>query len=253
MEFGIAARQPAKIAVARRRLVGERRKEAKLRPEPAPAIEYVRIEKRKGDVPRDGDALRRRAQGRERRSGGPLDEISSGRAEKNRIHVAMRGDESGDSIEQGVEAGDLLRLHEAEVALRQVYVHRARQCAEDGNPKRFDRFARQPLMARAGDAIEDRAGDFDARIIGRAALDHGRRRLRLAAHVDAEQHRPAELSGDVGRGARSPRRAGDAVEKPHRALAEHEIASAAAPCLASRRGERAEKFRGHRPAVEIDA
>ena len=175
-----------------------------------------------------------------------------GRAQ-NRVQVAMRGDEGGDAIQQCVEILDFLGLNEAEVALRQIDVGGSRQRAENGDPKRFDRLARQPLMTRAGDAIEDRAGDADARIIGRAALDDGRRRLRLAADVDAEQDRPAEHGGDVGRGAGSPGRGEDPVEKPHRALAEDEIAWAAVRRLAGGGRERAQQLRRHRPAVEIDA
>src|SRR5208283_5030946 len=60
VKLGIAARKPKKIAILRRRLIGERRKENDVRTRLPPARQNMRIEKGKRRIPRDRDALRRR-------------------------------------------------------------------------------------------------------------------------------------------------------------------------------------------------
>ena len=85
-------------------------------------------------------------------------------------------------------------------------------------------------------------------VVGRAALDDRRRRLRLAGDVEDEQDRQAERGGDVGRGAAAAARRRDAVEQAHRGFAERKRA-----VRRRLRGERGEKLGRHRPGIEIDA
>ena len=61
MELGVAAGQPAGVAIGRRRLVGERRERHEFGPRRPPARRHVRIQEREGRIRRDGDALARRA------------------------------------------------------------------------------------------------------------------------------------------------------------------------------------------------
>jgi len=60
VKLGIASRKPKKIAIFRRRLIGERRRENDVRSRPSPARQNMRIEKGKRRIPRNRDALRRR-------------------------------------------------------------------------------------------------------------------------------------------------------------------------------------------------
>ena len=85
-------------------------------------------------------------------------------------------------------------------------------------------------------------------IIGRAALDDRRRRLRLTGDVDHQQHRRAERRGDIGGGACAPGLSRHAVEEPHRGFAQQQGA-------AGRRagGEILDERGRHRPTIEIEA
>ncbi len=77
---------------------------------------------------------------------------------------------------------------------------------------------------------------------------HRGRRLRLAGHIEHEQHRQAEPRGEVGGRAAAARRAGDAVEQAHDAFDDENLGA-----LRGLANERVEQRRRHRPAVEIDA
>lgn len=68
MKLGIAARQPADVGVLGRGFVHQRREEIDLRAAVLPAHQNVRVEKRKGGVAGDGDALAGWLQRRGRRS-----------------------------------------------------------------------------------------------------------------------------------------------------------------------------------------
>ena len=105
-----------------------------------------------------------------------------------------------------------------------------------GNAERLDRLDRKAAMPLAADAVEDHAGDREAVVIGRAALDDGRGRLRLAGDVDDKEDGHAESGGDVGRGAAASGGRGHAVEEAHRGFAERQRAAGAArPASAARR------------------
>ena len=75
--------------------------------------------------------------------------------------------------------------------LRQAHLPIARNGAQHRNSRARDRVGDEAAMALAADLVEDDACDGDARIIADAALYDGARRLRLAADVQHQQHRPA--------------------------------------------------------------
>ena len=160
----------------------------------------------------------------------------------------MGFDDVGDRIEARVERLRLARLDEPQMALRQSQLVAARQRSDDGDCERLDRLDHEPAMPLAADAVEDDARDHQALVIGRAAHDDGRGRLRLARDVDDKEHGHAESGGDVGRGAAASRRGRHAVEEPHRGLAERQrTAHRSAP------RQRGQEVRRHRPGIEIDA
>ena len=138
---------------------------------------------------------------------------SAGQCE-NTAAIDMRLDEIGDRLEARFERLRLARLHQAQMALGQRDCLVARQRAHDRNAHRLDRLNDEPAMALAADAIDDDAGDLQPLVIGRAALDDRRRRLRLAGNVDDQQDRHAERSRDIGRGAGAPGLAGTPSNSP---------------------------------------
>ena len=164
------------------------------------------------------------------------------------VAIDMRLDEVGDRLEPGLERLRLARLHEAEMALGQRDLVVSGQRADDRDPHRLDRLDDEPAMALAADAIDDDAGDAEPRVIGRAALDDRRRRLRLPGDVEDEQDRKPKRRRDVGRGAAAPAFRRNAVEQPHRGFAEREVAFGR-----RLRGDRGQKLGRHGPGVEIDA
>ena len=159
----------------------------------------------------------------------------------------MRLDEVGHGLEPLIERFGLARLHEPEMAFGQGEGVAARQGADDRDAERLDRLGREPAMALAADPVEDHAGDGEPIVVGRAALDDGRGRLRLAGDVERKQDRKPHEGGDVGRGAAPSGRRGDAVEEPHRGFAERDRAARASPSREAR-----EQRRRHRPGIEID-
>ena len=135
------------------------------------------------------------------------------------IAIDMRFDEIGDRIEARFERLRLARLHQAQMALGQRDGVVARQSAHDRDAHCLDRLDDEPAMALAADAIDDHARDLEPLVIGGAALDDRRRRLRLTGDVDDQQDRHAERRRHIGRGAGAPSRARDPVEQPHRGFA----------------------------------
>ena len=152
MEFRIAARQPAGVAVVRRSLVGQRREEADLRPGGAPAVQQMRVEERECRVPRHRDALSRRrmAGGASIRHRAPARPARP--ATGSIIDPRVRGDEIRNLVQPRVEIAGFARLHQPEVPLRQRDVGRSRQGADDRNAQCLDRLGRQPGMPGAADA-----------------------------------------------------------------------------------------------------
>src|ERR1700730_12797077 len=117
VKLGVAAGQPAEIAVVRRRLIGERRKERDFRARLSPARQNMRIEKRERFIPSDRDALRGRRQGGRSRA-----RRCRGRAgtRQNGVGFGMFLDKLGYPVQSRIETGGFPRLHEAQMALRQI-------------------------------------------------------------------------------------------------------------------------------------
>ena len=129
MKLGIAAGQPAAVAVFGRRLVGERREGDDLRPGPPPAGENMRIDEGERGVGSERDPAARRRQSRPCIA---VAEISTGCARgDDRVEVDMPLDRIGETIEPRLEIGMLGRLHEAEMPRRQRHRLVPRQRAEE--------------------------------------------------------------------------------------------------------------------------
>ena len=229
MQFGIASRQPAGVAVGGRRLVGQRREGDDLRPGRPPAADEMRIDEGKGLVARQRDPLARRPQrdGLSRLPG----QTHLARELENAPAIEVRLDEVGQRLEPRLERLRLGGLDESEMAFGQGDCFVARQRADDREAQRLDRLRDEPAMPLAADPVDHDAGDAEPRVIDGAALDDRRGRLRLARHVDDEQDRKSERRRDVGRGAAAAGRRRNAVEQAHRGLAQRErppaVASAA--------------------------
>src|SRR5579872_2140898 len=124
MKFWITPRQPADIAILRRRLVRERRNEDEFRACISPALKKMRIEKRERLVARDGDALpRRRECGRRHRTL----ELRWRRERQESIEIDLCRDEIREPVEHAVKLRGFGCLNEAEMALRQSDLGRAAQ------------------------------------------------------------------------------------------------------------------------------
>ena len=163
MQFGIAARKPAQVAVLRRRLVGERREGDDLGPGRPPAFHEMRVDERERRVARERDALPRRPKrgGRRRRRSA----IEFAGQRENAAAIDIRLDEIGDRLEPRLERLRLARLHKAQMALGQRDLLVARQRANDRDAHRLDRLDNEPAMALAADAIDDDASDFEPPVI----------------------------------------------------------------------------------------
>jgi hypothetical protein len=72
MQFGIAARQPANVAIGRRRFITQGREGHDFRPRLAPAFQMMGIDEGEGDIASERDALARRRKRQTRMGrGGP--------------------------------------------------------------------------------------------------------------------------------------------------------------------------------------
>ena len=142
----------------------------------------------------------------------------------------------GEALQPCVELLGLAGLDEAEMALGQGEVGIAHERAEHRQPDAGHAVLDQPAMALARDLVQHHAGDRDARIVPGAAERDGGGRLRVARHVEHENHRPAEQGGDVGAGSRAADLLADAVEEAHGAFGDDEIGLARQPRRRWRRG-----------------
>ena len=240
MQLGIAAGQPAGIAVIRRRLVGERREGDNLRARGAPAANEMRVDEGKSLVPCERDPLPGRLE--RNRPGAPGGKAEIAGKLEGAGAVDMGLDEVGHRLEPRLERFDFPGLDKPQVPLGQSNAIVSRQRADDRDPDRLDRLDRKPAVTFAADAIDDDAGQAQALVVEAHALDHGGGRLRLAGNIEDEQDRHAERGGDIGRGAASAWWRRYAVEQPHRGFAERERPSG--------RGlgrERLQKFRRASP------
>ena len=199
MQFGIAARQPAGVAVGGRRLVGERREGDDLGPGAPPAADEMRIDERKGLVARERDPLARAASARSLAT--PRRNRSSPARARTRSQSTCASTKSAIASRRASSASvspactsPRWRSGSATLSSRGI-------APTTGIPSASIASVDEPPMPLAADAVDDDAGDPQALIVGRAALDDGRRRLRLTRDVDDQEHRQAERRRDVGRGA----------------------------------------------------
>ena len=157
--------------------------------------------------------------------------------------VAQKGGIAGDGTFQ---VGMFHRLDQAQMAFRQREIAAAGQRAQHRDPRALHPQPGQPLVPGAGDAVQDHPGQPDIAVAGKAQRGGGGR-LRLAADIDHQDHRPAHARGGFGAAA-LPLRAGlgHTVIQPHRALGDHQVG----PCRPRRDGR--PQARPHRPAVEVE-
>lgn len=150
VKLGIAAWQPAEIAMVRRRLIGERRKESDFRARLSPARQNMRIEKRERFVPGDRDALRGRRQGGRSRARRCLGRAGT---RQNGAGIGMFLDKPRDPVQSRIETGGFARLHEAEMTFRQIDFFVAGQGPQNRYSERLDGFAREAAMTRASHPV----------------------------------------------------------------------------------------------------
>jgi hypothetical protein len=231
VKLRVAAGEPDEVGGSVGRFVGEGREGQDLGPRPAPAFEDMGVGEGEGRVLRQRDLLRGRARegagcgGRAAlcrpADGGDVDVIAQER------RVARDG---------GLEVRVLHRLDQAQVPLRQRQVAPARQRAEDGDARALHPEPGEALVPGARHAVQDDAGEREVGVVGGEAQRGRRRRLRLTAHVEDEDHGPAHRLR--GLGARPPageaaRR--DAVEEAHRAFRHAEVGPPRLPASAPMR------------------
>ena len=164
VQFGIAAGQPADVAV---RPAAARRRAARRSANSAPAARQpdmqMRIEERERRVARERDALARRRDG-----GGGARRAStlSGRASAS---IAARSTwaatASAIASRRGSSASNSPACTRPRWRSGSAQRLEARDRADDLHAERLDRLAREAAMARAADAVEHDAGDVDARIV----------------------------------------------------------------------------------------
>ena len=160
VQFGIAARQPHRVAILRRRLVGERREKGEFSPLRPPSAQKMRIDEGKSRVARDGDFLARRRQG-----GFCARCCAQGRGQRQHgVEIDMLFDESREGVEPRLQPKSFAGLHEAEMTFRQHDLGLLGQRADHRQARRLDSRLGQQEMARTADLVQHHARDLYARI-----------------------------------------------------------------------------------------
>ena len=154
-------------------------------------------------------------------------------------------------LQEGGQVRVLARLHQTEMPLRQSRRRIARQAAEHRQADRLDRFGdacRGAARCRPGSARRRRCGTAGS--CGHEAARDGGGGLRLAGHVQHQQHRQAAAAP---RG-RPPRRCGRAARRsPSNSPIADSTTSSVAPPAAPSAASAVEQRRRHGPAIEVDA
>src|SRR6516162_11373241 len=107
-QFGIAARQPAAVAVRRGRLIGERREPHDFGPHPTPTLKQVRIDETECLIGCQGNALPRR------REPWPYVAAAVGegpRPRHERLKIEVSANDLSDALEPTDKISMLARLH----------------------------------------------------------------------------------------------------------------------------------------------
>jgi hypothetical protein len=137
VKLGISARQPDGIGIRARLLVIERRERKNFSPRRAPTGKNVRVCERERVIARQRDTLARRTQ--------CALECTSGRQRlptrlcrrDERIEIDGRLNRLGQRVHPRAVVGMFIRLHEAEMALRQAYASIAPQRAKQRQADTF--------------------------------------------------------------------------------------------------------------------
>ena len=111
----------------------------------------------------------------------------------NASEIAIPLGELGEAMQAKLEVVVLERLHQPEMALGEMDRLVARDGADHRDVERADGAFDRGAMAVAADAVEDDAGDADARIEAGKAEHRCRGRLRLAGNVEHEQDRETKV------------------------------------------------------------
>ena len=131
-------------------------------------------------------------------------------------------------IRQRVEASrkpaKLAGLNKSQMPLGQLDGLIAGDRSENPHAGFIEARACQAFVARAADAIQDNARDFDTRPEAREAARNRRRRLRLAGNVEHQDNGQAGECCDIGARSIPPLPGGsDAVEQPHERFDNNEV------------------------------
>ena len=166
----------------------------------------------------------------------------------DRVEIHMGLHQIGHAVEDFGEALRLAGLHKAQMPLGQAHLPVARNGAEHRHARAGNGVGYEAPVPLAADLVENDACNADARIITQAALHDGAGGLRLAAHIQHQQHRPARGRRNIHRRAAASFGRGHAIEEPHQPLAEREVR--ALPRLHCQRGQQGGL---HGPGVQIEA
>ena len=140
------------------------------------------------------------------------------------------------------------RLNKAQMPLRQGQIATPGQGAQHLDAGFFHAKARQPLVTRAGNPVQDDTRKGQVRIVILEPQRGGRSRLRLTAHIDNQHNGPAHSLGRLGRRAKArlPAR-GNTVIKPHGTFADANF------CACGLGRDRIQQTAVHRPGIKVEA
>ena len=243
MQLGIAAGQEYGIGVGRRGFVGKRAEEAQTCPLAAPGVEQGRIGEDKRRISGNRDAA---AQWRDRQGRFGRRQTAWPREGRDRFEIEAGRTGIGGAFEKGFDVRPFACRYEPQMSLGQRKIGMARNAAQERGRRAMElqRVAQQGHVAGAADPVGDGTGDVETFGGVFVSRHQGPERGGKPARIDDEQHRPAGFrSKSGGRG-----RAGgvDAVVKPHRALAQHEVG------VAAEFGDEAcPRGSAHRPRIDI--
>ena len=152
-------------------------------------------------------------------------------------------------VDHRLGRGGFAGRNQAEMARRQGQRRVGGECSEHGESGQVpsNRSGQQQAMARAGDPVEDHAGERRRRPVRGKAAQQGGDGSPLPPRIDDQHHRPAGELRQFGGRARFAVGAG-AVEQTHDPFAQHDLGGGF-----QRRGARGQGLGPHRPRVEIDA
>ena len=205
MQFRIAAGQPHRIGGGIGRLVGQRRERNDLRARAAPLPQQMRIHERKRRVLRQRDALpgggrfdlfdARPVTGSKTCAGRAARLTASRSIEASTMSASLSSRASMPAVSCACTS-PRCRSGSAIVSSRRIAPNTGKSMPLEGRRN-------QRKVPRAGDAVEDHAGDLDiVAISGAAERDRGGG-FGLAGDIEHQQHRPAQQAPPDRRCCRS--------------------------------------------------